>query len=127
MKIKQLIEELCSRLQSNLNIRQDGLALHTVELVQYNRMVYDNTKEYITEIRVDGKCVVKDSYQVNPYLENTFFPEHRRECVEEQIMQHMLTEIFSYGVMSAKDFLDKQYKQSVTQQIPAAHQGLHFD
>jgi hypothetical protein len=112
-KHKELLIELCDNLQQELNQRE-GEEIHEVELRSglkpegyFTSMMHIGTTRtlpdavrmaWFVEVWVDGECVFRESsvpHKTEPL-----------EIVEGFLITKVLRNIFTFGVMSSKKFID---------------------
>lgn len=114
MNTKNLLTELCGNLEKELNQRE-GKQVHKVELLSGLKpsgyripmthtepvnVLSDNIRMFwFVEIRIDNKCIFAESHIPR---EN-----EQHEVVEDLLMTRTLRHIFTFGIMSVSDFVDK--------------------
>lgn len=115
MDKKELLIELCDKLEKELNQRE-GKETHKVELqsglkpeTYFTPMIHIGTTRtlpdevrmaWFVEIWVDGKCILRESH----------LPKETEllETVEGFLISRVLRHIFTFGVMSSKKFIDER-------------------
>jgi len=115
MDIKLLVIELCNNLEKELNSRGKFDYKRTVEFFSgmkpsdyFLPMMHIGTTKTIpvngvnawfVEIFIDNKCVFRESAIPN----NT----ESLEIIEQHLIQRVLRNIFTFGLMTTKDYIDK--------------------
>lgn len=114
MEKKIILQELCDNLEKELNIKEETAIRRTVNLFSgfkpsgyYLPQIHIGTTKtvdsrfemaWFVEISIDGKVIFRESY----------IPKES-EClniVECFMINRILRNIFTYGVMSSKKFID---------------------
>jgi len=116
MDQKLILQELCSNLERELNERKETNQRRTVELFSglkpsdyyLPQMHIGTTKSiptegrmaWFVEVGVDGKVIFRESY----------LPKESEDLkiVEGFMISRVLRNIFTFGVMSSKKFIDEQ-------------------
>ena len=116
MEQKLILKELCSNLERELNERKETNQRRTVEFFSglkpsdyyLSQMHIGTTKSipkegkmaWFVEVGVDGKVVFRESY----------IPREGEDLniVEGFMINKVLRNIFTFGVMSSKKFLDER-------------------
>jgi hypothetical protein len=102
MKIKDLLQDLCSQLERDLNQRDDG-GTYKVTLSSH-LLTYDNSNNrwplFVSEIKVNEVVVIKQEYRLR---ENEGF-----DIVEDMVSSGVLREAFNFGVMRAFQFINER-------------------
>ena len=115
MYIKQLVIELCNNLEKELNSRGEFDYKRTVEFFSgmnpsnyFLPMMHIGTTKTIpinemnawfVEISVDNKCIFRES-AIPSDTESL-------EVIENYLIQRALRNIFTFGIMTTKDYIDK--------------------
>jgi len=114
---KELLIELCSNLEKDLNMREAKTAqTHKVEFFSgmktggyYLPMMHIGTTKtlpdtiqmaWFVEVWVDGDCIFRESHL--PHETETL------EIVEGFLITRVMRNIFTFGVMSSKKFIDER-------------------
>ena len=115
MEQKLILQELCSNLEKELNERKETNQRRTVEFFSglkpsdyYLPMMHIGTAKSIptegrmawfVEVGVDGKVIFRESY----------IPKESEDLkiVEGFMISRVLRNIFTFGVMSSKKFIDE--------------------
>lgn len=114
MEQKIILQELCSNLEKELNERKETSQVRTVEffsgLKPYDYYLpqmhigttksipKENIMAWFVEVGVDGKCLFRESH-IPKEGEDT-------SIVEGFLIMRVLRNIFTFGVMSTKKFID---------------------
>ena len=116
MEHKLILQELCSNLERELNERKETNQRRTVEFFSglkpsdyyLPKMHIGTTKSiptegrmaWFVEVGVDGKVIFRESY----------IPKESEDLkiVEEFMISRVLRNIFTFGVMSSKKFIDER-------------------
>jgi len=116
MEQKLILQELCSNLEKELNERKETNQRRTVEFFSglkpsdyYLPMMHIGTTKSIptegkmawfVEVGVDGKVIFRESY----------IPKESEDLkiVEGFMISRVLRNIFTFGVMSCKKFIDER-------------------
>lgn len=114
--MKQTLQELCSNLEKILNDRRETNQKRTVKLfselkpsdyylpktfITTSRLNHtEGKKAWFVEISIDNKVVFRESY----------LPKDNEDLkiVEGFLITRILQNIFNFGVMSSKKFMDEQ-------------------
>lgn len=120
MKPKELLIELCDNLQKELNLR-DGKEIHRVELQSglkpegyFTPMMHIGTSKTLpndirmalfVEVWVDGECIFREVHV--PLVTESL------EVVEEFLITKVLRHIFTFGVMSSKEYMDELKRSEI--------------
>ncbi len=113
--IKKLLIDLCSNLEKEINERKETANKITVEFFSglkpdgyYLPEMHTGTSKSITsersmawfvEISVDGKVIFRESHV--PYK------DEKLKIVEEFLVARVLRNVFTFGVMSSKKYIDE--------------------
>jgi len=121
MRQKELLIELCEKLEKELNERE-GEQSHKVELqsglkpenyftpamhIGTTSSIPDRVRmAWFVELWVDGECIFRETY-VLP--ENVFedLTVNTEKIIEDFLISKVLNRIFAFGVMTSKSFIDK--------------------
>ena len=113
MDKKKLLIELCDNLEKELN-QIEGKETHKVELQSGLKPENLGTTKtlpsgvrmaWFVEVWVDGKCIFRESH----------LPDKTEalEIIEGVLVSRVLIQIFTFGVMSSKKFIDDNYNVQV--------------
>lgn len=109
---KELMIELCSNLEKDLNLRE-GKEIHKVKFESglkpygyFRPSIHVGTTKtlpneiemaWFVEIWVDGECIFREC--ISPHETESL------EIIESVLIERILRNIFTFGVMSSKDFI----------------------